>query len=84
MLDSLTDTAINSAKSNASDSGSSRGSSKGLFGRGSGDAHFFEEDYFLDISAILLNANGSLTASSANIFRSRLTLAFLSPAISLL
>ncbi|HON15714.1 MAG TPA: hypothetical protein PLA51_04470 [Spirochaetota bacterium] len=47
MLDSLTDTAINSAKSNASDSGSSRGSSKGLFGRGSGDAHFFEEDYFL-------------------------------------
>ena len=44
MLDSLTDTAINSTKGSASDSGSSKSS---FFGRGSGDTHFFEEDYFL-------------------------------------
>ncbi|OQA94487.1 MAG: hypothetical protein BWY23_02741 [Spirochaetes bacterium ADurb.Bin218] len=46
MMDSLTDTAISSVKDNSS-GGTSKSSSKGIFGRGSGDAHFFEDDYII-------------------------------------
>ncbi|HOP28273.1 MAG TPA: hypothetical protein P5120_04165 [Spirochaetota bacterium] len=43
----MLDTAINTAKDSATDSSSKSSNKGGFFGRGSGDAHFFEDDYIL-------------------------------------